>query len=238
MNHRTWLSLGLLLIPCLVALAEEQPADTPKPEWTGPQLEEAIRAGCDAGHKLHHYRGFARSFDVPGPLWLAAADDERARGVVLPTFLRLFLYGRHRGCSDLDLDDARPLAGPETWVVLWRVEEPHRGRSTPRSDQKILRPKEVRHRSKGAWHHPVRTRTSDRWMRSWFYDDWDDRESLLAIFAQLPHDGSLFVDYDIEERGRSYLTDSPIFGLTTMPAKWWAMAHGDPQPKGGPWWKR
>lgn len=233
--RRLWLSIWLLLTPqfAVAASSEESPPRAPESIWTDERIEEAIRAGCDAGHPLQHYRGLGRTFDVPGPLWLAEPGDERARGVVLPTYLRLFLYGDHRRCADIDLDDARPLAGPETWVVLWRVEEPHRGRSRPRSDQKVLRPKEVRLRSEGAWHQPVETRPSDRWANSWFYDDWDEKEGLVAVFESLPKDGSLFVDYDIEEGGRSYLTDSSIFGLTTMPAKWWALAHGEAESKGG-----
>ncbi|MDA8021157.1 MAG: hypothetical protein MPN21_27280 [Thermoanaerobaculia bacterium] len=224
------LCLALLLGFSYSTEAEEEQDEQ---AWTDLDIESAIQAGCDAGSRLHRQRGAYRSFDVPGPLWLAEPGDDRARGVVLPTFLRLFLYGSHYRCRDIDLDHARPLAGPETWVVLWRIEEPHRGRSTPRSDQKVLRPTEVRLRSGGDWHHPVETRTRDRWANSWYFEDWDEKEGLVAVFERMPQDGSLFVDYNVEEDGRSYLTESSVFGLTMMPAKSWAMAHGEPDAKGG-----
>ncbi len=208
--------------------------------WTDEQIEAAVESGCDSSHKIRRYRGAgARTFDILGPLYLVDGGDVRPRGVVLPTYLRLFLYGYHRRCRGVSLEEARTLAGPETWVVLWRAEDPYRGRSRmTSSDQRVLTPTEVRVRRDNQWHEPVETRQTDRWIRTWFGDDWNEEESLLAVFDELPYAGSLFVDYDVEEGGSSYLTDSSIFGLTSYQKKWWALAHGEPEPKGGSWWKR
>ncbi|REK03891.1 MAG: hypothetical protein DWQ36_18670 [Acidobacteria bacterium] len=206
--------------------------------WSDARIEEAIQDGCDRGHRLHTYRGTPNRSEVIGPLGLAERDEERARGVVLPTYLRLFLYGHHRRCRSVDLDDARRLAGPETWVVLWRTEDPYRGRSRMTSaDQRVLRPTEVRLRHDGAWHHPIETRREDRWIKTWFGDDWNEEESLLAVFTEVPRRTGIHVEYEVEEGGSSYLTDSALFLLNGVPMKWWAMAHGEAAPE-GPWWKR
>lgn len=243
--------LSTLVIAFLLALTftspslgtEEPPSDpastTEAPAWTDAEIEAALSAACDSDNRIRNYRGTQQKFDVVGPLWLAERDDERARGVVLPTFLRLYHYAHDHRCQEMEVDEARELAGPETWVVLWRVETPFRGRqSMTGHDQKILRPKEVRLRHENEWHNPVETRTRDSWMSRWFYDDWDPEESLVAVFDEVPYAGSLFVDWGLEEDGRNYLSESAIFSMHSVPKKWWALAHGEPEPKGGSWWKR
>ena len=230
------LCLAAFVVPC--GLAETGPkaagwddavgTDT---VWTDTEVQWAIELGCKRGRGLQgknveHYRGIANKHDMIGPLWLEKAGDRRARGVILPTALRLYLYGRSQGCRRLDLADARTLAGPETWVVVWRAETPHRPftRATS-SDQKVLRPTEIRLRHQDAWHEPASTRNRDRWIQTWYGEDWDEKESLVAAFPSLPHQGVLHVDYDLSEDGRSYLKDSAIFSLSLLPEEWWAAAH-------------
>ncbi len=201
---------------------------------TDAQIGATINAGCSRADPIEHYQGIGNRHQVLGPLWLEEPGEDRPRGVILPPYLRVYLYGRSHRCKKLyeswaeHVEKAREMAGPEVWVVLWRSEDPP---SPPfqrhtTSDQKLLRPTEVRLRTDGTWHDPLWTRDRDRWARSWFSQDWDDGESLVATFSSLDHSGALHADYKVEEDGRSYLTESEIFSLTTFPGKWWKAAWG------------
>jgi hypothetical protein len=215
------------------------PADPAEARWNDARIQEAIQAGCDRSHPLHRFRGQPARFHVVGPIWLSELKDERERGVVLPTYLRLFHYGAYRRCAGVDLEEARALAGPETWVVLWRVEVPFRGRGRRTdSDQKVLRPTAVKLRYDGKWHQPLESRTEDRWMRYFFDADWNEEESLVAVFDRLPSSALLQVDYELEESGRAYLRPSSQLSVSDVTKKWWALAHGEPEPEGGSWWRR
>lgn len=91
------------------------------------EIVSALEAGCSRSHRLEHYRGVGNRYDVIGPLWLTKPGEGRPRGVILPPFLRVYLYGRSRRCKKLGaehVEKARALAGPEVWVVLWRHEGP------------------------------------------------------------------------------------------------------------------
>ncbi|MBZ0112190.1 MAG: hypothetical protein K8J08_07010 [Thermoanaerobaculia bacterium] len=188
----------------------------------------AIRAGCGTTHPFETYQPTGRRYEVTGPLFLEEGRESVPRGVILPPYLRVFLYGRSRGCKRATVDEARELAGPEVWVVLWRHEDPPNppGQQRTSLDQRILRPTEVRWRSEGRWHEATETRTRDRWIHNWYGQEWIERESLVAVFPTLKHNGALHADYKVEEDGRSYLTDSEIFSLTVLPKKWWLAAHG------------
>ena len=220
---------ALFLSVAAATVQAEEPA-----AMTDAEIEAIITQSCkpNPGYAIDHYKGEAgRRYDFVGPLWLSASGKKGALGVILPPFLRLYHYGKSRACKKLSLDEARELAGPEVWVVLWRSEDPpspYRMHTT--SDQRVLRPTEVRWRSGGKWHKPVWTRTRDAWVSAWFGRDWNEKESLLAAFAPLERDGAFHADYQVEEDGRSYLTDSAVFPLNLFREKWWLAAFGQ-EPK-------
>lgn len=191
-------------------------------------IERAIRAGCAMADPMETYQPPCRRYDVAGPLFLTEGREPVPRGVILPPYLRVFLYGRSRGCKRATVDEARELAGPEIWVVLWRHEDPPNppGQQRTSLDQRILRPTEVRWRSEGQWHKATETRTRDSWIHNWYGSEWIERESLVAVFPKLERTGALHADYKVEEDGRSYLTDSEVFSLTMYPEKWWRLGHG------------
>ncbi len=196
---------------------------------TDAEIETAFAAGCSRAHRIEHYRGVGNRHQVIGPLWLEKPGEDPPRGVILPPFLRVFLEGRSRRCKKFDVEALRPLAEAEIWVVLWRHEDPPSPpfRSYTTSDQKVLRPTEVRHRADDTWHQPLWTRSEDRWILRWFAHDWNEKESLLASFAQLDETGALHVDYKVEENGRSYLRESAVFPLTSYSKTWWTAAFGE-----------
>ncbi len=238
--------LGLIAGPMVLAgptgRGEESPSSTtePAPESSEPpsqqpsqepstltdeQIEVAFRAGCTRRHPIEHYRGFGSSHQEIGPLWLKKAGEKQSRGVILPPFLRIYLLGRSRGCRFFDPDEARELAAPETWVVLWRIWKSGSG-----SRAAAHKPTQVRHHFDNAFHAALWSRRRDEKIRVWFPDRWKETRSLVAGFADLQPKGSLFVDYDIEEGGQSYLKDSQILSMTFFPKKWWARAFGQELP--------
>lgn len=190
-------------------------------------MEAAFTAGCNAGHPLNSNGGSGNRSQITIHLGLEKAREARARGVILPPFLRLFLYGRSMRCKDYDPVKARELAKPEVWVVIWRYEDPpHPYSSGTTSKQKVLHPTQVRHFSKNSFHQPLHTRTRDRWAKDWFAEDWNEKESLLVAFASLDRTGALHVDYKVEENGRSYLRESTVFPLHFLPEIEWDAAFG------------
>ena len=223
-----------LLVCWLVAICSAARAAEPS-AMTDEQIRSVLARSClpNPGYGFEHYDGPpGRDFEFIGPLYLTTGGKKLAYGVILPPFLRLFHYGRTHACDEVSLDEARTLAGNETWVVLWRLEDPPRPFAAGTTgDQKVLTPTEVRWRSGGAWHEPVWTRTRDSWMSSWFGRDWNERSSLLAAFATLEHDGALHADYRVTENGRSYLTEQAIFSLTLLREKWWQAASEPPPEK-------
>ncbi len=229
-----WLfSVGAVAVLSVGAVAaeDETAVEAPPGAMTDAEIETALETGCRRNHPIEHYRGLGNRHDVLGPLWLEEPGEDRPRGVILPPFLRVYLAGRSRKCNNLDIDAARELAGPEIWVVLWRFEDPPSPpfRRHTTSDQKVLRPTEVRQRADGAWHKSLWTRSKDNWVSGWFGADWDDGEGLVAAFSDLSRIGALHVDYKVEEKGRSYLTESEIFSISTFREKWWAAAFGEEQ---------
>ena len=226
------LALSVLAASPLSAQKTLSILDTTSPDQSGflpdSTIEGAMRAGCARVDPMETYQPTGRRYDVTGPLFLAEGREPVPRGVILPPYLRVFLYGRDRGCKRATVDEARELAGPEVWVVLWRHEDPPNppGQQRTNSTQRILRPTEVRWRSEGQWHEATETRTRDRWVHNWYGQEWIERESLVAEFPSLERIGSLHTDYKVEEDGSSYLTDSEIFSLTLFPEKWWFAAHG------------
>lgn len=222
-----------LVMVAVTSIAEDTGTAGPAPMGDA-EIEAIITRACqpNPGYAIDHYKGDAgRRYDFVGPLWLSTAGKKGALGVILPPFLRLYHYGTSRNCRKVSVEEARPLAGPEIWVVLWRAEDPpspYRMRTT--SDQRVLTPTEVKWRAGGKWHKPIWTRTRDSWISSWFGRDWNEKESLLAAFETLERDGALHVDYQVEEYARSYLTDSAVIPLTLFREKWWRLAHGE-EPK-------
>ena len=223
---RRLLALATLLFLGLTAAASR--AQTAE-RLTDDIIEQAMLSGCNRSHDLERYRGQPRRFESVGPLWLTKAGKSRVRGFVLPPYLRVYFYGRSRRCKDLDIEQARELAGLEIWIALFRVEDPDSppgsNRTTP--DQKVFRPTSVTYRdSDGRRHEPLWERTRDSRMASWFFVQWIERESLVVAFDNLTRDGQLYVDYAIEHEGRSYLTDLEVFTLRLLPQDWWDAAFG------------
>ncbi len=193
------------------------------------EIRTLIDLGCGGRHPAENYRGLA-DFDVFGPLWLAKPREERPRGVILTAPLRVYLLARGRRCGKITIDEAREFAGAEIWVVLWRFEDPpgEPGQSRVTSGQTVFTPTEVRYRADGAWHQPLWTRTKDSQVAAWYWQDWNEREGLIAAFPTLHRSGALHTDYRIEEKGQSYLTGSEIFTLSYSD-KWWQAAFEVPR---------
>lgn len=242
-----WPSAAVLLLAvwaCLAAAgARAEPSASDR--WDDAEIERVVRLGCDRDHPIERYRGGPRDHEMLGPLWLVKAGDSDVRGVLVPTFVRLYLFGRSRGCRPLDLEEARTLATEETWVVLWRFEDPPRPFSaSTSSDQKVLHPVEVELRASDARIPPKSTRDRDSLMASIYGADWNQGESLLAAFNSVPRDGALRVEWLVEEDGRKYLRETEFITLSLLPQKWWDLAHGIDEPateegknKKRKWWQ-
>lgn len=200
----------------LTADAEQPLADA--------DVQAILDLACKRRHPAEYYRG-VHGFEVLGPLWLWEPDEERARGVILPPAMRVYLLGRGRRCGQVELADAREVAGPEIWVVVWRYEDPPGppGRMHTTFDQKVLTPTEIRFHGGGRWHEPIWTRSRDSRVAGWYWEDWNEKESLVAAFSHLDRSGGLFAEYRVEEDGRSYLTESEVFSLSYSD-KWWSAA--------------
>ncbi len=209
----------LLLLACLSVPGSGQATTT----LDDAVIQEAMTSGCNRSHDLENYRGHLRRFDTVGPLWLAKPGKSRLRGFILPPYLRVYWYGRSHRCKDLELSQARELAGPEVWVVLFRIEDPPSppGSKRTRHDQKVSRPSSVTYRNSDGRHEPLWERTRDSRAASWFYQHWIERESLVVAFEELSRDGQLYVDYTIEHEGSSYLTELEVFTLRLLPEDWW-----------------
>ena len=193
-------------------------------------MQTILDLACRTKHPAERYNGLQRKFDVLGPLWLSRPNDQRARGVILPPAMRVYLRGRDRSCGKMTLDDVRDVAGPEVWVVLWRIEDPPcpSWQRCNDSGQKLLVPTEIRYHADNTWHNPMWIRTEDSMVAGWYWDDWNEEQSLIAAFPTLHRSGSLHAEYRVEERGRSYLTESEIFTLAYSD-KWWQAAFDVPQ---------
>ncbi len=215
-------------VQVLVALAAVSlPAVAGEP-WTDDAIVQAVHRGCDRAERFELYRGADGNFDFPGPLYLARTGARNAHGVLLTPYLRLYLMGRSRGCKAIDLEEARKLAAPEVWAVLWRFEDPPRPYSSRTfHDQRVLYPTDVVWRVDGQRLDPLWTRASDRHLERWFPADWNQRESLVAAFTIPQGRGSVVVDYRIEEDGRSYLTETLHFSLGWIRPRWWEAAFGN-----------
>ncbi|MEM9556454.1 MAG: hypothetical protein AAGC60_19510 [Acidobacteriota bacterium] len=218
------LSLGLTLA---------MPAPGAAPErWSDQDIQRVLERHCgfEAGDPIRRYRGAIERFEIQGPLWLHKAGDSEVFGVILPTFLRLYLFAQSRGCDDATLEDARELAGNEVWVALWRTEDPPRPHQhLTTSDQEVRRPTRVRWRYEGAWRKPAWTQKRNKWLATWYSADWNDGQSLLAAFPDLERDGALHIDYEVSEKGRTTY-DNRSHQLSLHDAKWWRVAFGEETP--------
>jgi hypothetical protein len=224
--------MSLRLALAILAAAPIMGAASAAAEGTSPMSDAEIRAmldlACRRGHPLEHRDGGRRlrhDTDDFGPLWLSEPGEPRARGVVLPAPIRVYLMGRGRRCGSVDLEAAREVAGPEVWVAAWRFEDPpgSPGRRHTTSDQKVLHPLEVRHRAGGEWRRPLWSRDRDRWLSAWYWRHWDERESLVAAFESVDPGGAIWVDYRQEHRGRSHQPPAEILSLA-YPEEYWDLA--------------
>lgn len=220
-----------VLMPMLVGLLlfALPAAGSSSERWSDDAITQVLERHCafESGDPIRLYRGPVDRFEIQGPLWLHEAGDDAVFGVILPTFLRLYLYAQARGCKKATLEDARELAGNEVWVALWRTEDPPRPREhLTTSDQVVQIPNRVRWRHARAWHKPLWTRERSPWLASWYGADWNDGESLLAAFATLERDGALHIDYEVTHKG-STTYDSPSFQLEMLDALWWQVAFGE-----------
>ena len=203
---------GLML---LLSIAVTSAVDAETGSLDDKQIESAIQHGCHFEGSFEHYKGIGNHHDIIGPLWLTKGN-KGTRGVILTPYLRVYLYGRGQGCKYATLEEARELAGPEIWVALWNV----------RGSNKTMRPTSVRLRAKGKWHEADSKRTSSRWLRNWYPDNWADKKSLVAMLPHIDPTGALHVEYKITKDGQSYLTESDILVLTLIEKKWWEAANG------------
>ncbi len=216
-----------------LALFLALPAGGSSPErWSDEAITRVLERHCafEAGDPIRLHRGQFERFEIPGPLWLHEAGDDAVFGVILPTFLRLYLFAQARGCKKATLEDARELAGNEVWVALWRTEDPPNPyQHLTTSDQVVQRPNRVRWRHARAWHKPLWTRERSTWLASWYSADWNNGESLLAAFTTLERDGALHIDYEVTHKG-STTYDNPSFQLEMLDARWWDIAFGETPP--------
>lgn len=216
-----------------LALTLSLPAAGQTPErWSDDDIRQVLAQHCafEAGDPIRKYRGAVERFEIQGPLWLHEAGDDTVFGVILPTFLRLYLFAQSRGCEKATLEDARELADNEVWVALWRTEDPPQPfQQHTTSDQVVRIPTRVRWRYERAWHKPAWTQQRNRWLSTWYGADWNDGHSLLAGFSHLEHDGALHIDYEVTEKGRT-VYDNPSHPLSMLDAKWWKVAFGEESP--------
>lgn len=220
-----------LVLTLLLTIAVPAAADPPQ-RWSDDDIQKVLDRHCEfeAGDPIRKHRGIVDRFKVQGPLWLHEAGESSVFGVILPTFLRLYLFAQTRGCDDAPLEDARELAGHEVWVALWRTEDPPRPRQhMTTSDQEVRVPTRVRWRYERAWHKPAWTKKRNRWLATWYSDDWNDGQSLLAAFPSLERDGALHIDYEVSKEGRTTY-DNPSHQLQMHDAKWWRVAFGEEAP--------
>lgn len=216
-----------------LALALALPANgTSVQRWSDDEIARVLERHCayEVRDPIRTYRGAVERFEIQGPLWLHEAGDDRVFGVILPTFLRLYLFAQSRGCDKATLEEARELAGDEVWVALWRTEDPpspYQLHTT--SSQVVRRPTRVRWRYQRAWHKPTWTRQRSTWLTSWYGADWDNGQSLLAAFTHLERDGALHIDYEVTEKGRT-VYDNPSHQLSMLDAGWWKVAFEGESP--------
>lgn len=220
----------VLLLSLVLAMALTLPAAGESPQrWSDDRIQQVLERHCEfeAGDPIRQYRGAVDRFEIQGPLWLHEAGDDSVFGVILPTYLRLYLFAQSRGCKKATLEDARELAGDEVWVALWRTEDPPQPyQLQTTSDQEVRRPTRVRWRYERKWHKPEWTLKRSTWLTTWYGADWNDGQSLLAGFPTLERDGSLHIDYEVTEKGRTTY-DNPSHQLKTLEAKWWQIAFGE-----------